>query len=82
MVARPGGSAPCQYAALPDRPPGQAKAAEKCEDISVHKCSIKLSTGITLAYVEVGAAKGKTVIMIHGLTDSIRSWFARPQGDL
>src|SRR5271154_5826308 len=47
---------------------------QKCEDLSAKKCTLKLSTGITMAYVETGPAKGKTVILIHGLTDSIRSW--------
>jgi len=39
-----------------------------------HKCKVHLSTGITMAYLETGPENGPTVILIHGLTDSIRSW--------
>lgn len=34
----------------------------------------KLPTGIDMAYIEVGPADGKPVLLIHGLTDSVRSW--------
>ncbi|GAB2179356.1 alpha/beta fold hydrolase [Dongia sp. agr-C8] len=34
----------------------------------------KLATGIDMAYLEVGPADGKPVLLIHGLTDNIRSW--------
>src|ERR1041384_4882880 len=50
-----------------------AQAAE-CDDIDVGKCTIALPTGITMAYVETGPADGPAVILIHGLTDSLRSW--------
>jgi pimeloyl-ACP methyl ester carboxylesterase len=52
----------------------EAGAKMACRDISAQKCKIKLSTGITMAYVEIGPKTGKAVILIHGLTDSIRSW--------
>ncbi|WP_395017053.1 alpha/beta fold hydrolase [Dongia sp.] len=34
----------------------------------------QLATGIDLAYLEVGPADGKPLLLIHGLTDNIRSW--------
>jgi non-heme chloroperoxidase len=40
------------------------------------KQTVELSTGIDMQYVEVGgAASGETVIMLHGFTDSSRSFF-------
>lgn len=48
--------------------------AESCEDIDAGKCTIELSTGIKMAYVETGPVDGPAVILIHGLTDSLRSW--------
>jgi pimeloyl-ACP methyl ester carboxylesterase len=42
--------------------------------LSKGKCFAKLPTGITMAYVETGPASGPNVILIHGLTDSLRSW--------
>lgn len=34
----------------------------------------KLSTGINMAYVEMGQADGEPVILLHGHTDSSRTW--------
>ncbi len=48
--------------------------AASCDDIDSGKCTIDLSTGIKMAYVETGPADGPAVILIHGLTDSLRSW--------
>jgi pimeloyl-ACP methyl ester carboxylesterase len=49
-----------------------------CSNLGVnfgsHKCKERLSTGITMAYVETGPHDGPNVILIHGLTDSVRSW--------
>ncbi len=56
----------------------RADPPERCDDLGTnfgsHKCKVRLSTGITMAYLEVGPANGPVVILIHGLTDSIRSW--------
>jgi pimeloyl-ACP methyl ester carboxylesterase len=52
----------------------EAGAKMACQDIGAQKCKIKLSTGITMAYVETGPKTGNAVLLIHGLTDSIRSW--------
>lgn len=53
---------------------GAPAQAAGCEDIDAGKCTVDLPTGITMAYVETGPADGPAVIMIHGLTDSLRSW--------
>ena len=50
-------------------------SAETCGDLSEGRCTAKLSTGIDMAYVETGPATGPAVILIHGLTDNIRSWW-------
>jgi pimeloyl-ACP methyl ester carboxylesterase len=49
-------------------------AAASCGDVSSGKCHVVLATGIDMAYVETGPADGKPVILVHGLTDSLRSW--------
>src|SRR5512147_695524 len=51
-----------------------ATQAANCDDIDAGKCTIALPTGVTMAYVETGPADGPAVILIHGLTDSLRSW--------
>jgi non-heme chloroperoxidase len=49
-------------------------AAAGCESIAGTKCTIDLKTGIKMAYLEVGPKDGKAVILLHGLTDTSRSW--------
>jgi pimeloyl-ACP methyl ester carboxylesterase len=51
-----------------------AVAAAACDDLETGKCKVTLSTGITMAYVETGPESGPPVILIHGLTGSIRDW--------
>jgi pimeloyl-ACP methyl ester carboxylesterase len=51
-----------------------ATSAAECDDVDTGKCTISLTTGITMAYVEIGPSSGPAVILIHGLTDSLRSW--------
>jgi pimeloyl-ACP methyl ester carboxylesterase len=48
--------------------------AKGCEDLADGRCKVKLPGGITMAYVETGPRTGPAVILIHGLTDNIRSW--------
>lgn len=48
--------------------------AATCEDIDQPKCTQELSTGITMSYLEAGKAGGETIFLLHGLTDSSRSW--------
>ncbi len=38
------------------------------------KCHVRLTTGIDMAHVEVGPPEGPAVVLVHGLTDSLRSW--------
>ena len=45
-----------------------------CATVDEPKCSVDLTTGIHMAYVEVGPADGTPVILLHGLTDTARSW--------
>lgn len=45
-----------------------------CATVEVERCFADLSTGIRMAYVEVGPSGGRTLILLHGLTDSARSW--------
>ena len=49
-------------------------AAGRCPSVQVAKCHVRLSTGISMAYEAVGPRRGPAVILLHGLTDSSRSW--------
>ncbi|RUP00610.1 alpha/beta hydrolase [Hyphomicrobium sp.] len=51
-----------------------SRAGTACTSVDGPRCKEKLSTGIEMAYIEVGPADGKPVLLIHGLTDSVRSW--------
>ncbi len=55
-------------------PSATASTSSRCPDVDTRKCSVRLSTGIKMAYVEVGPKRGPAVILLHGLTDSSRSW--------
>jgi pimeloyl-ACP methyl ester carboxylesterase len=44
------------------------------EDFSALKRTALLPNGVRLAYVELGDAKGTPVLLLHGFTDSARSW--------
>ncbi len=55
-------------------PNATASRPSRCPDVDARKCSVHLRTGIRMAYVEVGPKKGPVVILLHGLTDSSRSW--------
>ena len=54
--------------------PAGTAAAAGCPSIDGPKCRVELPTGIDMAYLEVGPADGPAVILVHGLTDSSRSW--------
>lgn len=45
-------------------------AAADCANFYGDKCRVKLSTGITLSYVDQGPRDGMPVIFLHGYTDS------------
>jgi pimeloyl-ACP methyl ester carboxylesterase len=51
-----------------------AWAESTCTSVDTPRCVEKLPTGIDMAYIEVGPVDGKPVLLIHGLTDSVRSW--------
>jgi pimeloyl-ACP methyl ester carboxylesterase len=53
---------------------GSASAEAACTSVDTPRCMQKLPTGIDMAYIEVGPADGRPVLLIHGLTDSVRSW--------
>ena len=55
-------------------PNATASKPSRCPDVDTQKCSVHLRTGIRMAYVEVGPQRGPVVILLHGLTDSSRSW--------
>lgn len=38
------------------------------------KKEIKLRTGIKMKYIEMGSPENKTIVLIHGVTDTSRSW--------
>lgn len=38
------------------------------------KHSLRLSDGVTLAYLDVGARDGRPLVLLHGYTDSARDW--------
>ncbi len=44
------------------------------EDWESSKKFVDLSTGITMAYVEMGNPDGQPIILQHGMTDNSRSW--------
>jgi pimeloyl-ACP methyl ester carboxylesterase len=48
--------------------------AAACDSIEKPKCQVELQTGIRMTYLETGPKDGKAVILLHGLTDSARSW--------
>lgn len=58
------------------------KSSEKAElpqeisqdDWAASKKFVELSTGIKMAYVEMGDPNGEVVILQHGMTDNSRSW--------
>jgi pimeloyl-ACP methyl ester carboxylesterase len=41
---------------------------------TARKRSVRLANGVTLAYVELGDPKGQPLLLLHGYTDSSRSW--------
>jgi pimeloyl-ACP methyl ester carboxylesterase len=50
-----------------------AGTPQTCPDNSHPKCTIQLSTGITMRYLQVGPSNGPAVFLLHGYTDTSRS---------
>ena len=55
---------------------GGAIAAEPIDQAgwNARKQSVRLANGVTLAYVELGDPKGEPLLLLHGYTDTSRSW--------
>jgi pimeloyl-ACP methyl ester carboxylesterase len=53
-----------------------AASAEPIDQPSwtARKQSVRLSNGVKLAYVELGDPKGEPLLLLHGYTDTSRSW--------
>lgn len=65
-------------AALPACAPEQAPSAvaeARQPSAALAKQTITLSTGITAHYLEAGDPSGEVVILLHGYTDTSRSWY-------
>ena len=43
-------------------------------DWDSYRQTIDLSTGMTMAYVEMGVEDGEPLVLIHGMTDNSRAW--------
>ena len=41
---------------------------------AAHKKQVRLPNGVALAYVELGNPKGRPLLLLHGFTDTSRSW--------
>lgn len=53
---------------------GARSHGSRCPDVDGPRCTKLLSTGIKMAYLETGPRNGHVVIMLHGWTDTVRSW--------
>jgi non-heme chloroperoxidase len=62
----------CGPDASPD--PVSAPAALEDSDRAPREGSVRLSTGVTLRYVEQGRRDGPVVVFLHGYTDSHHTW--------
>src|SRR5687768_10686397 len=58
-----------------------APALARAESVAIEqsawpamKKTVKLASGVTLAYVELGDPHGPPVLLLHGYTDSSRTW--------
>jgi non-heme chloroperoxidase len=63
----------CSGGSSAAKPPAAARPPEATFDKS--KKTTSLSTGVTMTYVEAGKAGSPVVIMLHGFTDTSRSFF-------
>lgn len=51
-----------------------AQEMDKYAAFSARKQSVDLPTGITLKYIDAGPRKGTPLVLLHGYTDSGRSF--------
>jgi len=52
----------------------KGEAVEKCALLSDGKCQIQLENGIQIAYLDSGGGDGRSLILLHGLTDTVLTW--------
>ena len=70
-------SAGCNAPAIPD--PDEETAVAREAVVALPKQTISLSTGIQMAYLEMGNPNGDPVIFLHGYTDTSRSFYPTVQ---
>lgn len=66
-------SAVCATLAAPTIARADAQAIDQSAWPAMKK-KVKLASGVTLAYVELGNPKGPPLLLLHGYTDSSRTW--------
>jgi non-heme chloroperoxidase len=54
--------------------PHAAADPGECSSPTGPECSIALSTGVTMRYLQVGPEDGPAAFLLHGYTDTSRSW--------
>lgn len=54
--------------------PAWAGGSSGCSDFNQPRCTIQLSTGITMRYLEVGPTRGPVIFLLHGYTGSNMDW--------
>ncbi len=70
-------SAGCNGPTIPESDEGEGVAREAV--VALPKQTISLSTGIQMAYLEMGNPAGDPVIFLHGYTDTSRSFYPTAQ---
>ncbi len=68
------GSLPTSAAAQPVQPAGPVIAPVDQAGWNARKQRITLPNGIELAYLELGNPRGKPLLLLHGYTDTSRTW--------
>lgn len=53
---------------------GFVAADTTCNSVAGQRCKVTLPDGIEMSYIETGPTDGQAVLLIHGLTDNLRSW--------
>ncbi|KQR69936.1 alpha/beta fold hydrolase [Rhizobium sp. Leaf341] len=49
-------------------------ATATCGESIDTKCGIELPNGMSLSYLDIGPKGGRTIVLLHGLTDSVLTW--------
>jgi pimeloyl-ACP methyl ester carboxylesterase len=61
------------HPAVRERPAKAVEALDQASWTSL-KRTVRLPSGVSLAYVELGDPQGEPLLLLHGFTDSSRSW--------